>query len=375
VTHPVRIPADVDREDRLIANLTPRQLLILIVTGLGLYGAWAATRAALPAAVFLLFAVPVGAAAAVLALGTRDGLSLDRLVLAALRQRLQPRYRIAAPDGVQPPPVWLTRRVADPDRLSPERISAAPLRLPAESVTDTGLIDLGADGTAIIAVASTVNFALRTPAEQQALVACLGRYLHSLTAPVQILIRAHRLDLSEQIIALREHAGALPHPALEAAAREHADYLTQLAADYDLLRRQILLIVREPAHPAEPAAATSRPAGWPRRPTRAQAGDASRRVAEVRLARRLTEATDLLAPAGIRITALDPGQATAVLAAACNPDTLIPTATRLAASDDIITTTYDQAGEQPTPSAHPDTDPGNEAWWNRLGNDHPGEDQ
>ncbi len=131
--------------------------------------------------------------------------------------------------------------------------------------------------------------------------------------------------------------------------------------------------MREPAHPAEPAAATSRPAGWSRRPTRAQASHASRRVAEVRLARRLTEATDLLAPAGIRIAALDPGQATAVLAAACNPDTLIPIATtRLAASDDIITT-YDQAGEQPSPSPHADTEPG-EAWWNRLGNDHPGED-
>jgi len=44
MTQPVRIPADVDREDRLVANLTPRQVLILTVTGLLLYGGWTVTR-------------------------------------------------------------------------------------------------------------------------------------------------------------------------------------------------------------------------------------------------------------------------------------------------------------------------------------------
>jgi hypothetical protein len=54
--------------------------------------------------------------------------------------------------------------------------------------------------------------------------------------------------------------------------------------------------------------------------------------------RRLTEAIDLLAPAGITVTALDAGQATAVLAAACNPDSLIPPSAGLAGADEVITT-------------------------------------
>ncbi|MBB5155900.1 hypothetical protein BJ970_003434 [Saccharopolyspora phatthalungensis] len=54
--------------------------------------------------------------------------------------------------------------------------------------------------------------------------------------------------------------------------------------------------------------------------------------------RRLGEAVELLAPAGIVVTPLDAGQATAVLAASCNPDTLLPQATGLAGADDIITT-------------------------------------
>jgi hypothetical protein len=344
MTQPVWIPADVDREDRLVANLTARQVLILTVTGLLLYGAWTVTRPVLPTAVFLLLALPFGAAAAVVALGSRDGVSLDRLLVAAVRQRLQPSYRVVAPDGIGEAPAWLTHHTTELDHSTSGRVSPVPLRLPAQSVTDTGVVDLGEDGMAVVAVASTVNFALRTLAEQQAVVACLARYLHSLTAPVQILIRAERLGLSEQITALREHAASLPHPALEVAAREHADYLAQLAEGYDLLRRQVLLVLRESAHPggpADPGGAAGGPgwSRWTRRASRAPAGQVSRRVAEVRLARRLTEATDLLAPAGVRVRALDPWQATAVLAAACNPDTLIPTAARLAASDDIITTT------------------------------------
>ncbi len=84
---PVRIPADVDMADRVIGPLTARQLAILALAGLVLYAGWSITRAFLPLGVFLAFAVPVGATAAILALGQRDGICLDRMLLAAIRQR------------------------------------------------------------------------------------------------------------------------------------------------------------------------------------------------------------------------------------------------------------------------------------------------
>jgi hypothetical protein len=63
-----------------------------------------------------------------------------------------------------------------------------------------------------------------------------------------------------------------------------------------------------------------------------------RRAAESRLVRRLGEAVELLAPAGIVVTPLDAGQATAVLASACNPDTFLPPSAGLAGADEVITT-------------------------------------
>lgn len=328
----VRIPADVDRPDRVLGPLTARQVTILGAGALVGYGVWVATRAVVAPLVFLILVLPVVAGVVVLALGERDGISLDRLVLAAIRQRWGARLRVAAPGGVRAAPRWLTRRAAPaPGEVPSARGHRAPaaLRLPVGAVTDTGVLDLGGEGLAVVAVASTVNFALRTPSEQDALVAAFGGYLHSLAAPVQILVRTHRLDLSGPISELREQAGALAHPALETAALEHAEHLAELAAGSDLLRRQVLLILREPLHTPSQAVP-----GRGRERERGLTG--ARRAAESRLVRRLGEAVELLAPAGIAVSLLDPGQATAVLAAACDPATLVPS-TGMAGADEIIT--------------------------------------
>jgi hypothetical protein len=352
MSQPVRIPADVDREDTLVANLTARQLLLLAAGGALLYVLWTLARPLVPVPVFLVVAVPMAAAAGYVALGRRDGLPMDRLLLAALRQRMAPRYQVAASEGIQAAPSWLTARAIDSaaSEGGGRVIAPAPLRPPADGVRETGVIELGADGLAAVAVCGTVNFALRTPTEQESLVASFARYLHSLTAPVQILIRAERLDLSAQINELCAQAGALPHPALEAAAREHADHLAQLAQSTVLLRRQVLLVLREPfraSTPSDGLGGTSRfAASAQRRSARAAGpvGEAAVRAAEARLGRRLAEASDLLGPAGITVTALDAGQATAVLASACNPDSLLSPSPGLARPDDIITTVADEDG-------------------------------
>ena len=360
---PVRIPADVEREDRVLANLTARQLAILTVTGLVLYGAFAVTRTVVPLAVFAVLAVPVAVAAAIVTLGSRDGLSLDRLLVAAVRLRLTPRVQVAAPNGIAPPPAWITahavtasdQAAGQASRKAASRVAPSVLHLPAHDVTEAAngaaVIDLGPDGVAAVCVCSTVNFALRTPGEQEALVATFGRYLHSLTAPVQILIRAQRLDLTSQVGELREYAGGLPHPALEQAALEHADYLAHLAEQSDLLRRQVLLVLREPVHPAGSGVSTVTGAGLlPRLPgtrgrARAGAGEAARHAAEARLARRISEAVGLLSAAGIVLTVLDAARADAVLAGACNPDRLIAPTAALAAPEEIITTAAGDADD------------------------------
>ncbi len=213
------------------------------------------------------------------------GLPGDRVLLAALAFHRAARRRVAAPEGVAPAPPW----AATPDDLP------AFLTLPARDLDSNGIIDLGPDGASLVCSASAVNFRLRSEAEQEALLAAFARFLHGVSAPTQIVMRSERADLREAIGALRQTAGGLPHPALEAAATEHAQFLERLAASRDVLRRELLLVFREPRARNAPAAAGV-------------------------LARRAAQATSLLAPAGITVTPLDHDAAADVLTRASHPD-------------------------------------------------------
>jgi hypothetical protein len=293
-----RIPADVERPDKLLGNLTGRQLVILATAGIALWAGYLGTRHVVPLAGFAAVAGPLALVAVTLALGRAEGLSADRLAVAAWRQWRSPRRLVPAPAGVPPVPECIG---IEPGPMP------APLRLPLAGVGADGVVDLGPEGAAVLCRASSVTFSLRTAAEQEALVAGYGRWLNSLAEPVQVLVRAEPVDLAPMIEALEDAAPALPHPGLETAATEHARFLADLGARRTLLRRQVLVVLRQP--PGTDAAE--------------------------RLARRAAEATAALAAAGVVLTVLDGPAARAALVAAVDPVARRPSG--IAAPEETIT--------------------------------------
>jgi hypothetical protein len=281
----VRLPADLDRPDRILVGLTARQLAILAAGGVA---AWTLEGlvepvVGLPAAAGL--AAPLGLAAMALALGWRDGLPLDRLAVAGLRWWQHPRRLVAAPDGLPPAPAWA-------GRPGPP---LAPLEGPIRGLDPAGVIDLGGQGWALVCQATPVNLSLRIPAEQQALLASFARLLHALTGPMQVLVRSDRADLSLLVTRLRERAAALPDPGLEQAALAHARWLEDLSGDREVRRRQLLVVFHHP-----PSGTTTTPAAA--------------------LHRQAEQAAGFLAVAGVILTPLDSAAAAQALTAATNPD-------------------------------------------------------
>jgi hypothetical protein len=279
----VRIPADLDRPDHILVGLTARQLAILAAGGLA---AWTlagllAPLVGRPAATAV--AAPVALAAIGLAMGWRDGLPLDRLAVAGLRWWRQPRRLVVAPDGIGPTPAW----------VGPAGPPVAPLAGPIHGLDPAGVIDLGGQGWALVCQATPINLGLRTPAEQQALLASFARLVHALTGPMQVLVHSDRANLSPLIQPLRDQAAALPHPRLEQAALAHAGWLEALAGDREIRRRQLLVAFHQPPSTTPPATA---------------------------LHRRAEQAAGLLAAAGVTLTPLDGAAAAQALAAAANPE-------------------------------------------------------
>jgi len=78
-----RMPADVDAPDKVLYGLTFRQLAILAVAAVVLYGAWRALHAIVPAPVLLGAAVVLGGLVFGLAVGRRDGLPMDMWLASA----------------------------------------------------------------------------------------------------------------------------------------------------------------------------------------------------------------------------------------------------------------------------------------------------
>ncbi|MFF4501582.1 PrgI family protein [Streptomyces sp. NPDC001401] len=293
-----RIPADISRPDRLLGPFTARQTAVLAVAGLVLYGGWWATRSFMTPLTYAVMVIPIAGAVAALALGQREGIALDRFLAAALAHARTPKRRVHAPEGVPPLPSLVPGHWSRAAGLP-----AMAMDMPYDGIAADGVLDLGSEGTAALATCSTVNFELRSAAEQQGLAAAFARWLNSLTGPTQLLVRCHRIDLAPLADTLQQDAAALPHPALERAARAHAEFLADLATGGNLLGRQIVLVAREEA----------------------AAHGMRRHAGEGRVLQRVTEAARALASAEITVTPLDAEQSAGLVSAACNPDAPTPT--------------------------------------------------
>lgn len=300
-----RIPADLDTPDRLVAGLTARQLALLTAAALPLYAAWQALSTRVPLPVLATVTATLAALAVAVAMGHREGLSLDRWLLAALTHRLRPRRLAPTPERGSPPlPVWA------PDGQD-RQPAPALLRLPAEAISADGVLTTGPNTSAVLVAASTVTAGLHTPGEQAMLLAGYARWLNSVSGPVQIVVSARSLDLGARALHVAETAHRLAHPALAAAALEHAEHLLDLCEDTDRLIRTVTI-----ACTATSAGTGAGPAGGsgrhrdPGRSGGGSGGEATRRAARTAAA---------LSVLGSRCRVLDGAEASAALSAAVDP--------------------------------------------------------
>lgn len=293
----VKLPSDIELADRILWGLTARQLAILGTTCLGGWSAY------LPLATMPYIAAPVAgvvvAAGVAIAFARPDGLMAERWLLQGVRHLITPRRRVMAPEGLPDVPEWANRGAP-----------VAALEMPLSDISQDGVISLGKDMYSLVCRASALNLALRSESERLSLIEGLGRFLNSIDSSMSFVVRSERSDIRGHLEEIDNGAGALPHPALEQAARSHAEYLRSLADRRDVLRREVYLVFTTSAQDEHDAA--------------------------VRLAARAEEASGLLRGLGIRLVPLEGHDALALVARACDPDVLPPTS-QVGLPGDVVT--------------------------------------
>ena len=229
----IRLPADVEMEDRLAWGLTARQLVILAVTAIVCYAVFSAASSVLPTPVAAALAVPLALVGVALALGRLDGLTGDRIALAAARHLTQSPRRVAAPEGL-------------PGKLAgaPVEPGVSLLRVPVSAILTSGVVEL-ADGTSVLLLAaSATSWALRSIEEQAALAEAYGKWLNSLTEPAAITVRSEPVDLDGRATRDRARRARAPPPCA-APLRPHLRAVPPRARQRG----------RRPAPPSNPARA------------------------------------------------------------------------------------------------------------------------
>lgn len=225
------VAADIAEPDRIAFGLTFRQLAIIGGTGLAGFGCYRTYGPLLPPLAWTVAGIVVFTVAVVVALGRRDGLPLDVWLRHGFTLSHSPRTHTPGQARASAVAV-VAGRLKVP----------APLRSPVTAISPAGV--LTSEGTPKVLIAcGTTNIHLRTGSEQAALLDGFGRFLNSLTGPAQLLVTAARHDLTGYAQAAADEAPRLPHPALQAAADDYAEFLLDLDTQRDPLRRQVLAIV------------------------------------------------------------------------------------------------------------------------------------
>jgi len=182
------------------------------------------------------------------------------------------------------------------------------LRLPAQAISQAGVIDTGHQAVVLVAC-TTVNIRLRSAHEQAALIGAYGRWLNSLSGPVQIVVSTQRVDLARHAQRIAERAESITNRALADTAGDYAAFLDDIAARYDPLWRTVTVAVTA-------------------------TGDDGRHIEALR---RAEHAASALASLGAQTAVLDGGRAAAVLACATDPYTPADVSWARALPDQAIT--------------------------------------
>ena len=136
-------------------------------------------------------------------------------------------------------------------------LASAQEQLPLHDVV--GEVVLLRSGAArAVLEASSVNFALRSEAEQEAILAGYRRFLNSLDYPLQLLVRVVPADV-ERYLAGLSGAGAGSEQMLR-LARDHRAFVRRIARERTLLGRRFFVVIPAEGEGGPPGAARGGPA-------------------------------------------------------------------------------------------------------------------
>lgn len=122
------------------------------------------------------------------------------------------------------------------------RLASVQELLPLEDIVDGVLCLRGGDYRAVLE-AQSVNFALKSEAEQEGIMAGYRAFLNSLSYPIQVVVRILPTDVESYLGGLRERFSGRGGEVLRRLALDHEAFVRRLARERTLLERRFYVVV------------------------------------------------------------------------------------------------------------------------------------
>ncbi len=120
--------------------------------------------------------------------------------------------------------------------------AAAQLHLRIAEIRDNTVV-LKNGGLRAILKVSSMNFNLKSEAEQNAIIYSYQAFLNTLDFPLQIVIRSRKLDLDNYIDKLKGIAEKQTNTLLHRQTYEYIDYIQRLIEYADIMEKQFYVVV------------------------------------------------------------------------------------------------------------------------------------
>ena len=129
--------------------------------------------------------------------------------------------------------MWLLNKAAAGSAINQIDISAV----------EDGVLTLSGGCHRMILETSSVNFELKSEAEQDALIAAFERFLNSMSGDLQIIIRTRELDLDIYLDELRSRAGKESDPTYKEQMFSYAAFISGLVSVNRILSRNFYIVL------------------------------------------------------------------------------------------------------------------------------------
>ncbi|MBI5413791.1 hypothetical protein HZA42_05600 [Candidatus Peregrinibacteria bacterium] len=137
-------------------------------------------------------------------------------------------------------------------KISSQNANAATqLHLRIAEIRDNTVV-LKSGGLRSVLKVSSMNFNLKSEAEQNAIIYSYQSFLNTLEFPVQIVIRSRKLDLDTYIDKLNKIAEKQTNSLLQKQTHEYVDYIQRLIEYADIMEKEFYVVV-----PMDPARVSS----------------------------------------------------------------------------------------------------------------------